>query len=57
MKDEDVTKKASIYRYILDGKERHLSIRTFNDREKRQAYENQAWVCPSCEDKFVANAM
>ena len=57
MVDEDVTKKAGIYRYILDGKERHLSIRTFSNREKREAYENQGGICPLCEKKFDIKEM
>lgn len=38
MKDEDVTMKKGIYEYVLDGKERHLNIRTFDNREKIEAY-------------------
>lgn len=57
MKDEDVTKKRGIYQYILDGKERYLSIRTFNNREKREAYESQAGVCPHCKEHFEIKEM
>lgn len=35
MADEDVTKKAGVYEYLLTGKERCLSIRAFDDRMKR----------------------
>ena len=52
MQDEDVTKKAGVYKYILDGNERHLSIRAFSNRERRTAYENQAGLCPHCQKKF-----
>jgi hypothetical protein len=41
MKDEDVTKKTGIYPYIITNKESYLSIRAFNDRDKRTMYEKQ----------------
>jgi len=52
MADDDVTKKGGIYPYVLDGKERHLSIRAFTDNQKREAYEHQKGVCPVCEETF-----
>lgn len=45
MQDEDVTKKSWIYSYILTRKEKHLSIRAFTDKQKREAYERQKWIC------------
>lgn len=45
MSDEDVTRKKGIYAYLLTGSERHLSIRTFNDKAKREAYERQDGKC------------
>lgn len=45
MQDPDVTKRAGIYTYLLTGDERHLSIRRFDDREKRAAYERQGHRC------------
>ncbi len=41
MADEDVTRKSGVYRYLLDGDERHLSIRAFDRRTQRAAYEAQ----------------
>jgi hypothetical protein len=52
MADDDVTKKKGIYSYVLDGKERHLNIRTFTDNQKREAYELQKGICPVCKDHF-----
>ena len=52
MADEDVTSKKGIYCYVLDGKEKHLSIREFKESEKRTAYERQKGVCPDCEAAF-----
>lgn len=45
MQDPDVTKHSGIYPYLLTGEERHLSIRKFEDREIRAAYERQKHMC------------
>lgn len=45
MQDPDVTKRSGIYAYLLSGDERHLSIRRFDIREKRVAYERQNHKC------------
>ena len=34
MEDEDVTNKTGIYTYVLNGKEKFLSIRDFNAKTK-----------------------
>ncbi len=52
MIDEDVTKKSGIYPYVLDGDERHLSIRAFSENNKREAYERQKGICPKCNKHF-----
>lgn len=43
--DPDVTKPAGIYAYLLTGDPRTLSIRQFDDLEKRIAYERQNHRC------------
>jgi hypothetical protein len=48
MIDDDVTRKAGIYPYVLNGEERHLSIRGFSDAMKRETYERQKGKCPKC---------
>lgn len=48
MQDDDVSKKAGIYEYLFDGKEKHLSIRAFTSSMKRAAYERQQGICPHC---------
>ena len=53
MMDEDVTSKKGIYEYILSGREKVLSIRTFTDNQKREAYERQNHRCPYCEAEGV----
>ena len=45
MQDPDVTKRSGIYTYLLTRDERYLSIRKFDDREKRAAYERQKHKC------------
>lgn len=57
MKDEDVTKKSGIYSYLLSGVEKHLSIRSFTDNQKREAYELQAGLCVKCKAKFELEEM
>jgi hypothetical protein len=44
MQDPDVTKRKG-NAYLLTGDERHLSIRRFDDREKRAAFERQNHKC------------
>ena len=57
MADEDVTSKKGIYIYLLDGKEKHLSIRAFSDNEKREAYEKQKGICVLCKEHFKIGEM
>ena len=57
MQDEDVTRKSGIYDYVLSGSERALSIRSFNDKMKREAYERQRGICPTCSKHFELEAM
>ena len=57
MQDEDVTKKSGIYPYVLTRQERHLSIRAFNDKMKREAYERQKGVCAKCKERFAIEEM
>ncbi|HAL82954.1 MAG TPA: HNH endonuclease [Mucilaginibacter sp.] len=57
MQDEDVTKKAGIYEYVLTRNEKYLSIRTFTDKNKREGYERQKGICPKCLQHFELNEM
>jgi len=57
MMDEDVTSKKGIYEYLLDGKEKHLNIRSFSPNQKREAYERQAGICANCKEHFEINEM
>jgi hypothetical protein len=57
MIDEDVQNKKGIYSYILTGKEKHLNIRAFSDKQKREAYERQKGICVECKQHFELNEM
>ena len=57
MKDSDVQKKSGIYPYVLDGDERHLGIRAFDDNTKREVYENQNGICKICGNHFEIEQM
>lgn len=57
MEDEDVTDKKGIYKFILTNDERHLNIRTFDKKQKRQAYEKQNGICAKCNQKFEIEDM
>lgn len=57
MTDEDVTKKPGIYSYVLDEDERHLSIRAFTPKMKREAYERQSGICVHCQKHYEFEEM
>ena len=50
--DDDVTRNAGIYPYILTREEKHLNIRAFTDNMKQKVYAKQSGICVICEDKF-----
>jgi len=57
MEDEDVTNKKGIYSYILTREEKHLNIRAFSPKQKREAYERQKGICPVCKKHFEIEEM
>lgn len=57
MLDEDVERKKGIYSYLLDGKEKHLSIRAFSPAMRREAYERQKGICPDCKKHYGIDGM
>jgi hypothetical protein len=57
MQDEDVTKKSGIYEFVLTRKQKYLSIRAFTDKQKRETYERQKGICPTCYVKFEITEM
>lgn len=57
MVDEDISNHKGVYEYILDGKEKHLNIRAFDNRMKRLAYEKQKGICAKCLKHFEIDEM
>jgi len=57
MLDEDVTKKSGIYPYVITRNEKYLSIRSFTDKMKREAYERQKGICSKCKEHFEMEEM
>ena len=62
MRDDDVTKKAGIYEYVLSGDEHALNIRAFTDNQKATAYAKQKGrcnnkKCPDAKKKFELGEM
>jgi hypothetical protein len=57
MVDDDVTRKKGIYAYVLTRGEKHLSIRSFSQAERREAYERQDGICPKCGTRFEIGEM
>ncbi len=57
MLDEDVENKRGIYTYVLTRKEKHLNIRAFSDKQKRESYERQKGICTVCKENFELNEM
>ena len=57
MQDAEIEKRSGIYEYVLTGDERALGLRTFDDNQKREAYERQDGICPQCGEHFEFEAM
>ena len=57
MADDDVTSKKGIYHYVLTRQEKYLSVRAFDNRMKRAAYERQTGICSKCGKHFEIEQM
>ena len=55
--DEDVTKKAGIWQYVLTRDEKYLNIRSFSNNQKIETYERQGGVCAKCGKHFKLHEM
>lgn len=55
--DDEVTKKAGSYVYLLTGEEKHLSTRVFSKGQALSAYTKQQGVCPKCDSHFAISDM
>ncbi len=57
MEDDEIMKKAGIYRYVLSGDLQDLSFRAFDKKQKREAYERQKGICAHCGKHFELEEM
>lgn len=55
--DDEIQRKSGIFAYVLDGDERHLNLRSFSEKQKREAYERQKGICPVCKKHFTFEEM
>ena len=55
MADDEVTSKKGIYKYILDGQEKHLSLRAFDKNTAKTMYAKQQGHCPDCDQKAAGH--
>ena len=55
--DDEVQVVKGVYRYILDGNEKHLKLRTFTNSQKTKAHAIQKGVCPICTETFTVKEM
>ncbi len=49
IEDDEIQTIKGIYEYLIDGEEKHLSLRAFDDKIKHRVYENQHHKCPYCD--------
>lgn len=57
LKNEEITKPAGIYEYLLTGNEKCLSLRKFDRRVALRKYEQQGHKCAICGDEFPFEKM
>ena len=57
LEDDDVTRQAGVYEYLLTGDVRKLSIRLFDKRTARSTYEKQNHKCAICGGVFEFEKM
>lgn len=55
--DFEIKQLKSIYEYLLTGDIRKLSLKSFEKKDKRWAYENQNHKCPYCKQEFDYDQM
>lgn len=57
MQDEEVTNRAGIYLYVMNGEEKYLNLRSFSDKQKGIAYERQKGICAITKKKYSIEEM
>jgi len=55
--DDEITNNKGIYPFILTGKEKYLSLRSFSDSQKLKVHEKQNGKCKVCKKNFEINQM
>ena len=50
-------KKSGIYSYVLSNDLRDLNFRSFDKKQKREAYERQQGICVHCNNHFELEEM
>lgn len=55
--DNEVQSIKGIYEYLLDGEEKHLNLRQFEDKDKQKKYQEIKGICPNCNKHFEYNEM
>lgn len=57
MEDEEIGNKRGIYEYLLTREKKHLNLRVFSKKQKREAYQKQDGIYPVCNKKFKIEDM
>ena len=57
IEDDEVQSIKGIYEHVLSGDEKHLNLRTFDDKMKRKVYDKQGGICVKCQGKFDIREM
>ena len=57
LEDDEVTSEKGIYEYLIDGEEKHLSLRKFSPKVKKAVYERQGHRCAECGKEFAIDEM
>jgi hypothetical protein len=55
--DDEILNNKGIWRYVLNGQEKHLNLRTFSDAQRLAAYERQKGICPLCKKHYELSQM
>ena len=55
--DDRVSNRSGIFSYVLSGDRTKLNIRTFPDKTRQLAYNNQNGLCVFCKTKFPYSVM
>lgn len=57
MMDDEIKNSSGVYEYLIDGDEKHLSLRKFSQRDKLLTYETQKGICAKCGGRFEVEEM